>query len=182
VVEVVGWFLRAAIVRAFTASTCPSYAAWCSGVAPLAAFLDPLSAPTAPFAAALLKFGKVLPECRFGVKMVQIYTAGKPIYTGDSGRFRVLSVKCGQGRRRHHPPPGGNKLIKLINSVLGRDSKPALWTPTYLAPASYQVHPTSHRNLTPPAAPRRRDQHTAHRAAAACSTPIYRVPLRNFRA
>jgi hypothetical protein len=41
-----------------------------------------------------------LPEWRFGVKMVHIYTAGKPIYTGDSGRFRVLSSGVGLPSRR----------------------------------------------------------------------------------
>ena len=43
-----------------------------------------------------LEFWTSPAECRFGVKLVVFCTGGKPIYTGDSGRFRVLSFKCGQ--------------------------------------------------------------------------------------
>jgi hypothetical protein len=53
-------------------------------------------------------------ECRFGVKLVQIYTAGKPIYTGDSGRFRVLSFKCGQVGAATNHLEGSGRAVKLV--------------------------------------------------------------------
>ena len=62
-----------------------------------------------------------------GVKLVVFYTGGKPIYTGDSGRFRVLSFKCGQ--------VGAATTLKGLGLGLGLGC-PIPFTPTSVEPTA----------------------------------------------